>query len=84
MGVASLAGLIDPPADHFNCSWITRIDGGNSIERRNLQRVRFVQARVSSVSLNGDMLIVSYSVEQGLAGRPSSYAVGRQLVPFMR
>ena len=51
---------------------------------RNLQRVRFVQARVSSVNLNGDMLIVSYSVEQGLAGRPSSYAVGRQLVPFMR
>jgi hypothetical protein len=51
---------------------------------RSLQRVRFVQARTSSVYLSGDMLIVSYSVEQGLAGRPSSFAIGRALIPFMR
>jgi len=57
---------------------------GRASVSRNLQRVRFVQARTASVYLSGDMLIVSYSVEQGLAGRPSSYAVGRALVPFMR
>ncbi len=50
---------------------------------RNLQRVRFMQARAAGVSVSGNMLIVSYSVEQGLAGRPSSFAIMRALAPFM-
>jgi hypothetical protein len=51
---------------------------------RGLQNVRFVQAGRAGATLQGPMLIVYYSVEQGLAGRPSSYAIGRVLAPFMR
>lgn len=51
---------------------------------RGLQRVRFVQSGRAGVSLNGPMLVVFFSVEQGLAGRPSSFAIGRVLAPFMR
>jgi uncharacterized protein DUF4908 len=49
-----------------------------------LRRVRFVQARYPAISLQGDMLIVAFSVEQGLAGRPSSFAIGRQLMQIVR
>jgi Domain of unknown function (DUF4908) len=45
-----------------------------------LKRVRFTQARLPAAALQGDMLIVEFSVDQGLAGRPSSYAIRRQLV----
>ncbi len=51
---------------------------------RGLQHVRFVQSRAAGVMINGDMLVVTFSVEQGLAGRPSSFAVGRALAPFAR
>jgi hypothetical protein len=34
--------------------------------------------------MQGDMLIVSYSVEQGLAGRPSSFAIRKQLSQIFR
>jgi hypothetical protein len=51
---------------------------------RGLQRVRFMQARAAGVYLSGNMLVISFSVEQGLAGRPSSFAIGRVLAPFMR
>jgi Domain of unknown function (DUF4908) len=51
---------------------------------RTLQRVRFMQGRAAGATVNGPMLIVSFSVEQGLAGRPSSYAIGRTLGPFIR
>ena len=51
---------------------------------RTLQRVRFMQGRAAGTSVNGPMLIVSFSVEQGLAGRPSSYAIVRTLGPFIR
>jgi hypothetical protein len=51
---------------------------------RGLQRVRFMQARQAGVYLSGNMLVISFSVEQGLAGRPSSFAIGRVLAPFMR
>jgi len=51
---------------------------------RSVQRVRFVQGRAPGVYISADMVVVSYSVEQGLAGRPSSYAIERQLSQFMR
>ena len=49
-----------------------------------LARVRFVHARYPSISMQGDMLIVTFSLEQGLAGRPSSYAIMRQLRQIFR
>ena len=49
-----------------------------------LRRVRFVQARFPAISMQGDMLIVQFSVEQGLAGRPSSHAILRQLRQIFR
>ncbi|MBI1212505.1 MAG: DUF4908 domain-containing protein [Alphaproteobacteria bacterium] len=51
---------------------------------RRLQRVRFVQGGRAGVYLNGPMLVITFSVEQGLAGRPSSFAIGRVVAPFMR
>lgn len=49
-----------------------------------LNRVRFVPSRFPSTSIQGDMLIVNFSVEQGLAGRPSSFAISRQLRQIFR
>ena len=49
-----------------------------------LKRVRFVHSRESGIVLQGDMLIVNFSVGQGLAGRPSSYAIQRQLRQIFR
>lgn len=49
-----------------------------------LKRVRFVPSRFPAISLQGDMLIVAFSVEQGLAGRPSSFAIHRQLRQIFR
>jgi hypothetical protein len=51
---------------------------------RGLQHVRFMQGGRAGAYLNGPMLVISFSVEQGLAGRPSSFAVGRVVAPFMR
>jgi hypothetical protein len=50
---------------------------------RGLQRVRFMQGGRAGAYMNGPMLVISFSVEQGLAGRPSSFAVGRVVAPFM-
>lgn len=49
-----------------------------------LRRVRFVAARFPLIAMQGDMLIVQFSVEQGLAGRPSSFAIQRQLRQIFR
>jgi Domain of unknown function (DUF4908) len=49
-----------------------------------LKRVRFVHSRYPGIVMQGDMLIVNYSVEQGLAGRPSSFAILRQLRQIFR
>ncbi len=49
-----------------------------------LRRVRFVQARSPGVFLQGDMLIINFSAEHGLAGRPSSFAIERQLRQIFR
>ena len=49
-----------------------------------LRRVRFVQGASATTTLQGDMLIVMFSVEQGLAGRQSSYAIRRQLNQLVR
>jgi hypothetical protein len=51
---------------------------------RALQRVRFMQARAGGAYLNGPMLVVAFSTEQGLAGRPSSFLIGRTLQPIAR
>ncbi len=63
---------------------ISRTAPGRAGISNYLRRVRFMQARFPSTSLQGDMLIVSFSVEQGLAGRPSSFAIRRQLAQIMR
>lgn len=49
-----------------------------------LRRVRFIPSRFPAISLQGDMLIIAFSVEQGLAGRPSSAAIHRQLRQIFR
>lgn len=58
--------------------------GGRLNLSRGLQRVRFMQAGRAGVYMQGPMLVITFSVEQGLAGRPSSFAIGRTLSPFMR
>jgi hypothetical protein len=63
---------------------ISRSGPGRTALTSYLGRVRFVQARGPSISLQGDMLIVSFSAEQGLAGRPSSFAILRQLRQIFR
>jgi len=63
---------------------IVRTGPGRAGVANYLRRVRFVQARLPTISLQGDMLIVNFSVEQGLAGRPSSYAIQRQLRQIFR
>ena len=63
---------------------ISRTTVGRNGISNHLRRVRFVQARTPSIALQGDMLIIAFSVEQGLAGRPSSFAIRRQLAQIMR
>jgi Domain of unknown function (DUF4908) len=63
---------------------IVRTGPGRAGVSNYLRRVRFVQARSPGVFLQGDMLIVTFSVEQGLAGRPSSHAIQRQLRQIFR
>ena len=63
---------------------VANTPGGRVNLGRGLQRVRFMQSGRAGVFLQGPMLVISFSVEQGLAGRPSSYAVGRVIAPFMR
>jgi hypothetical protein len=62
---------------------ISRTAPGRAGISSYLRRVRFVQARFPAISMQGDMLIVAFSVEQGLAGRPSSFAIRRQLAQIM-
>jgi hypothetical protein len=62
---------------------VSRIVQGRIGITRYLRRVRFMQSRVVSISMQGEMLIVAFSIEQGLAGRPSSYAIKRQLAQIM-
>jgi len=50
----------------------------------NLERVRFVQGGFSTIYFQGNMLIVEFSVGRGMAGRPSSFAIQRQLVQIIR
>jgi hypothetical protein len=63
---------------------IARTAPGRAGISNYLKRVRFVQARFPATSFQGDMLIVAFSAEQGLAGRPSSFAIRRQLAQLMR
>jgi hypothetical protein len=63
---------------------ISRTAPGRAGISNYLRRVRFMQARYPSITLQGDMLIVAFSVEQGLAGRPSSHAIRRQLAQILR
>lgn len=63
---------------------ISRTGPGRTGIVNYLRRVRFVQSRVPAIFFQGDMLIVNFSVEQGLAGRPSSFAIRRQLAQIFR
>jgi hypothetical protein len=63
---------------------ISRTAPGRTGITNYLRRVRFMQARFPSITLQGDMLIIAFSVEQGLAGRPSSHAIRRQLAQILR
>jgi hypothetical protein len=63
---------------------LSRSGPGRNALSNYLNRVRFVQSRFAGIVLQGDMLIVSFSVEQGLAGRPSSFAIQRQLRQIFR
>ncbi len=63
---------------------VVRTGPGRAGVSNYLKRVRFVPSRFPAISMQGDMLIVSYSVEQGLAGRPSSFAIRKQLSQIFR
>lgn len=63
---------------------ISRSGPGRVALANYLTRVRFVHARMPGIVLQGDMLVVNFSVEQGLAGRPSSFAIQRQLRQIFR
>ncbi len=63
---------------------VSRTGPGRTGITTYLRRVRFVQSRFPAASMQGDMLIVQFSVEQGLAGRPSSHAISRQLRQIFR
>jgi hypothetical protein len=63
---------------------IVRTGPGRTGVVNYLRRVRFVQARFPTTYMQGDMLIIAFSVEQGLAGRPSSFAIQRQLRQIFR
>lgn len=63
---------------------VARSGPGRGAVANYLNRVRFVHSRQPGVFLQGDMLIVNFTVEQGLAGRPSSFAILRQLRQIFR
>jgi hypothetical protein len=63
---------------------VVRTGPGRAGVSNYLRRVRFMPSRFPAISMQGDMLIVSYSVEQGLAGRPSSFAIRKQLSQIFR
>jgi hypothetical protein len=63
---------------------VSRSGPGRTAVAGYLNRVRFVHARAPGIFFQGDMLVVNYSVEQGLAGRPSSFAIQRQLRQIFR
>jgi hypothetical protein len=63
---------------------VARSGPGRAAVSNYLKRVRFVQSRAPGIFFQGDMLVVNFSVEQGLAGRPSSYAILRQLRQIFR
>ena len=63
---------------------VARSGPGRAAMANYLKRVRFVHARQSGIFLQGDMLVVNFSAAQGLAGRPSSFAIMRQLRQIFR
>lgn len=63
---------------------VVRTGPGRAGVSSHLKRVRFVPSRFPAISMQGDMLIVGFSVEQGLAGRPSSFAIRKQLSQIFR
>ena len=63
---------------------ISRTAPGRAGIASHLRRVRFMRARAPAITMQGAMLIIAFSVEQGLAGRPSSHAIRRQLAQIIR
>ncbi|MBL8782407.1 MAG: DUF4908 domain-containing protein [Alphaproteobacteria bacterium] len=62
---------------------VVRTGPGRAGVSNYLRRARFAPG-YPGISMQGDMLIVSFSVEQGLAGRPSSFAIRKQLSQIFR
>lgn len=63
---------------------IARSGPGRTALVTYLKRVRFVHSRSPGIAMQGDMLVVNFTAEQGLAGRPSSFAILRQLRQIFR
>jgi hypothetical protein len=62
---------------------VVRTGPGRAGVANYLRRARFAPG-YPGISMQGDMLIVSFSVEQGMAGRPSSFAIRKQLSQIFR
>jgi hypothetical protein len=62
---------------------VVRTGPGRAGVSNYLRRARFAPG-YPGISMQGDMLIVSFSVEQGMAGRPSSFAIRKQLSQIFR
>ncbi len=62
---------------------VVRTGPGRAGVSNFLKRARFAPG-YPGISMQGDMLIVSFSVEQGLGGRPSSFAIRKQLSQIFR
>jgi len=63
---------------------MTRIPQGRAGIINNLRGVRFMPGQLPSTYFQGNMLIVVFSVGHGMAGRPSSHAIQRQLRQIIR
>lgn len=58
---------------------VVRTGPGRAAVIARLNRVRFMLSGGAGIFMQGDMLVITIGVGQGLAGRPSSAAIARQL-----
>jgi hypothetical protein len=63
---------------------LVRSGGGRQAVVNVLRRVQFRRTSEATVALAGDMLVVTFSLEKGLLGRPSSFAIRKQLRQILR
>lgn len=62
---------------------VVRTGPGRAGVSNYLRRARFAPG-FPGISMQGDMLIVNFNAEMGLAGRPSSFAIRKQLSQIFR